>query len=96
VSFLNLIQFRKGPPCERSEPLFPLNFVLHFRSLLQFRAVPQFLSASSNGPCASVASCPFRNNLFLNFPGFRSVLHPGPWVEQRGSCRRCRAGAQKM
>ena len=34
MSFFNLIQFRKGPPCERSEPLFPnnllLNFAVHF------------------------------------------------------------------
>ncbi len=32
---LNFIQFLKFPECERSEPLFPLNF------LLQFHTVPQ-------------------------------------------------------
>jgi hypothetical protein len=30
----NFIHFRKCPECERSEPLFPLNFVLQFHVLL--------------------------------------------------------------
>jgi hypothetical protein len=47
MSFFNLIQFRKGPPCERSEPLFPNNHLLNFptfiqfSSLLHFRRLPQ-------------------------------------------------------
>jgi hypothetical protein len=31
----NFIQFRKCPPCERSEPLFPNNLSLNFRLLPQ-------------------------------------------------------------
>jgi hypothetical protein len=30
MSFFNFIQFLKFPQCERSEPLFPNDFVLQF------------------------------------------------------------------
>jgi hypothetical protein len=79
-SSFNFIHFLNFPECERSEPLFPnnllLNFAVHFNfvGFLNFRRLPQISYSSAKGPRASVASCPFRNNLFLNFPGFLNLL----------------------
>ena len=36
MSFFNFILFLKFPQCERSEPLFPLNFFLNFAVLFNF------------------------------------------------------------
>ena len=39
----NFIHFRKFPECERSEPLFPLNFVLQFHVLLHSGMIEDFI-----------------------------------------------------
>jgi hypothetical protein len=41
----NFIHFRKCPECERSEPLFPLNFVLQFHVLLHSGMIQDFIQA---------------------------------------------------
>ena len=48
TSSSNIIQFLKFPQCERSEPLFPLNFSLNFMCLFNFFTSSSIYSSAAD------------------------------------------------